>query len=109
MQDVRHEVFWLDDASRPPARDALVGSHEQADLVVVGGGLSGLWTALRAKERYPDMDVVLLEGDRLASAASGRNGGFVAASITHGDLNGLDRWPDEFSTLYRLGFSLSNI
>ena len=102
MRDVRHEVFWLDDPSRPNARDSVVG-QDQADLVVVGGGLSGLWTALRAKERYPEMDVVLLEGDRLAGAASGRNGGFMAASVTHGDLNGLDRWPAEFATLHQMG------
>ena len=102
MKDVRHEVFWLDDQGRPEAREPLVG-RDQTDLVVIGGGLSGLWTALRAKERYPDLDVVLLEGDRLASAASGRNGGFLAASVTHGDLNGLDRWPEEFATLHQMG------
>lgn len=102
MKDVRHEVFWLDDPARPAPREPLVG-RDETDLVVVGGGLSGLWTALRAKERYPDLDVVLLESDRLASAASGRNGGFMAASVTHGDLNGLDRWPDEFATLFQMG------
>lgn len=102
MRDVRHEVYWLSDVSRPAAREPFVGP-DQCDLVVVGGGLSGLWTALRAKERYPELDVVLFEGDRLASAASGRNGGFMAASVTHGDLNGLDRWPDEFPTLFQMG------
>lgn len=102
MADVRHEVMWLDDPERPDSREPLVG-RDQTDLVVIGGGLSGLWAALRAKERHPDLDVVLLEGDRLASAASGRNGGFMAASVTHGDLNGLDRWPEEFPTLFQMG------
>ena len=59
-----------------------------AELVVIGGGLTGLWTALRARKRDPDRDVVLIEGDRIGNAASGRNGGFVAASITHGHANG---------------------
>jgi glycine/D-amino acid oxidase-like deaminating enzyme len=36
-------------------------------------------------------------------AASGRNGGFCAASLTHGLANGFDRWPDEMPTLLRLG------
>nr|MCU0299173.1 FAD-binding oxidoreductase [Candidatus Nanopelagicales bacterium] len=71
--------------------------------MVVGAGLSGLWTAVRAKQRRPDLDVVLLEGGRIANAASGRNGGFVAASITHGHLNGLERWPEEFAELHRMG------
>lgn len=72
---------------------------------MVGGGLTGLWTALRAKERNPGLDVVLIEGDRIGNAASGRNGGFVAASITHGHGNGIQRWPQEFAELHRLGLA----
>jgi glycine/D-amino acid oxidase-like deaminating enzyme len=51
----------------------------------------------------PDESVVLLEGDRCGWGASGRNGGFVEASLTHGLENGLSRWPDEIDTLVRLG------
>ena len=104
LRDVRHESFWLAQPDRPAARAPAEGALE-ADLVVVGAGLSGLWTALRAKERAPELDVVLLEGDRIANAASGRNGGFLASSITHGYINGLQRWPHEFPTLYRLGLA----
>ena len=60
----------------------------RADLVVVGGGYTGLWTALRAKERDPGRDVVLLEAARCGEAASGRNGGFAEPSLTHGFANG---------------------
>ena len=70
---------------------------------MVGGGYSGLWTAVLAKERDPSRDVVLLEGDRIGWAASGRNGGFCAASLTHGKDNGAQRFPDEIDTLERLG------
>jgi glycine/D-amino acid oxidase-like deaminating enzyme len=45
----------------------------------------------------------VLEGDRCGWGASGRNGGFVEASLTHGLENGLSRWPDEIETLLRLG------
>ena len=79
--------YWLDSADRPAPRPAL-DVHAVADLVVVGGGYSGLWTALLAKERDPDREVVLLEGNRIGWAASGRNGGFCAASLTHGHANG---------------------
>lgn len=104
LRDVRHEPLWSADPARPIARDPLVGRLD-ADLVVVGAGLTGLWTALRAKERDPGLDVVLIEGDRIGNAASGRNGGFVAASITHGHANGIQRWPQEFAELHRLGLT----
>lgn len=56
-----------------------------------------------AKQQHPDWRVVLLEGDRLAGGASGRNGGFCAASLTHGLANGMSRWPSEMPVLLRLG------
>lgn len=46
---------------------------------------------------------MLLEGDRLASGASGRNGGFCSASLTHGVANGMARWPEEMAMLEHLG------
>lgn len=97
-----HDSVWLAGPERPPAR-APVESAVDTDLLVIGGGFSGLWTALIAKEREPDRDVVLVEGRRIASAATGRNGGFVAASITHGAANGIERWPHDYGQLHRLG------
>ena len=94
--------FWLDTAERPQARPAVRG-EATADLVVVGGGFTGLWAALVALYEQPGRDVVVLEGNRLGWAASGRNGGFCSASLTHGLSNGFDRWPNELATLVRLG------
>jgi glycine/D-amino acid oxidase-like deaminating enzyme len=74
-----------------------------ADLAVVGGGFSGLWTALLARERDPSADVVLLEAATAGWAASGRNGGFCSSSLTHGIGNGLARFPNEMPLLERLG------
>ncbi|TQS40681.1 NAD(P)/FAD-dependent oxidoreductase [Cryptosporangium phraense] len=102
LADVRHGVYWLEDPGRPAVTPALT-SDTTCDLAVVGGGYSGLWTALIAKERDPSLDVVLLEGARIGHAASGRNGGFCAASLTHGLRNGLARWPSELAELERLG------
>ncbi|MEV0302284.1 NAD(P)/FAD-dependent oxidoreductase [Streptomyces prasinus] len=102
LADARPTAYWLDDPARPEPRPALTGA-ETCDLLVVGGGYSGLWTALIAKERDPDRDVVLVEGREVGWAASGRNGGFCAASLTHGLANGLARWPDEIHELERLG------
>ena len=94
--------FWLDQPDRPAARPPVRGELT-CDLVVVGGGFSGLWTALLAKEANPGRSVVLIEGNRIGSAASGRNGGFCDASLTHGAENGRERFPAEFDTLQRLG------
>ncbi|MBC3844136.1 FAD-dependent oxidoreductase [Streptacidiphilus sp. 4-A2] len=102
LADVQYTSFWLADPGRPEALPALTGDTT-CDLLVVGGGYSGLWTALIAKERDPSRDVVLLEGEEVGWAASGRNGGFCAASLTHGFFNGLERWPNELRTLERLG------
>ncbi|SDO08180.1 Glycine/D-amino acid oxidase [Klenkia soli] len=93
---------WLDTDQRPAPRPPLDGDTE-TDLVVVGGGFTGLWTALRAVEREPGRRVLLLEADRIAEHATGRNGGFCEASLTHGEVNGRERWPAEFDQLQRLG------
>jgi glycine/D-amino acid oxidase-like deaminating enzyme len=94
--------FWLDTSDRPPARPALEASL-RTDLAVVGGGFTGLWTALMAKERDPGRDVVLIEGGRIAGEATGRNGGFCSSSLTHGEANARKRWPEEYDQLHRLG------
>jgi gamma-glutamylputrescine oxidase len=65
-------------ADRGPARPALAGAVT-ADVCVIGGGLAGLTTALELARR--GRDVVLLEAQRLAWGASGRNGGVVSGGF----------------------------
>ncbi|MFY0408058.1 NAD(P)/FAD-dependent oxidoreductase [Solicola sp. PLA-1-18] len=102
LRESRHEVFWLDDLGERATYAPLTASTT-ADLTVVGGGYCGLWTAVLAKRRDPGARVVLLEGQTIGWAASGRNGGFADASLTHGEENGRTRWPDEHEQLVRLG------
>ena len=94
------DSMWLD--MPRPSYETLSGSVT-ADLLVVGAGYTGLWTALHAAQRNPSQKVVLVDADRVGWAASGRNGGFVDASLTHGAANGKARWPNEIDTLEALG------
>jgi glycine/D-amino acid oxidase-like deaminating enzyme len=98
----RHAVFWLEDTGEVTSYADLVG-RTGADLTVVGGGYCGLWTAVLAQRRNPGAKVVLLEANTVGWAASGRNGGFCEASLTHGEENGRSRWPEEYDVLERLG------
>src|ERR1700755_3316288 len=92
--------MWLDipRPDYPKATGSII-----CDLLVVGGGYTGLWTALHAAQRNPDQRIVLIEANRIGWAASGRNGGFVDASLTHGLANGKSRWPKEIDKLEALG------
>jgi glycine/D-amino acid oxidase-like deaminating enzyme len=102
IADVSHIPFWLDDPAKPNPEPPLT-QNISTDLLIVGAGYAGLWTALLAKEENPSRDVLLIEAGEVASGASGRNGGFMDASLTHGFLNGVARWSREIRTLQALG------
>ena len=99
--------YWYEDADEPLSNPTLVRT-ETCDLCIIGGGYTGLWTAIIAKERDPSRDVVLIDAHEIGSAASGRNGGFMDASLTHGIANGQQRFPDEITLLEELGIQNLN-
>ena len=69
--------LWLEEALTDAEDVPRLEGDERADICIVGGGFTGLWTAIRLKEHDPALDVVLVEADVCGSGASGRNGGFV--------------------------------
>ncbi|HYG72477.1 MAG TPA: FAD-binding oxidoreductase [Actinomycetota bacterium] len=75
--------WWLEEALADPALRGEdtppLGRDVHADVVVIGGGYTGMWTAYFLKEREPGLDVVLLEQDICGGGPSGRNGGFLNA------------------------------
>jgi len=76
MEPVRS--LWLQEALAGAEEDApRLQGEVKADVCIVGGGFTGLWTALRLKEHDPLLDVVLVEADVCGGGPSGRNGGFV--------------------------------
>jgi len=83
--------LWLQEALADGETDApRLQGEVRAEVCIVGGGYTGLWTALRLKELEPALDVALVEADVCGGGASGRNGGFV-----------LSWWP-KFHTLAKL-------
>ena len=102
IADAEPFPFWLESADVPESNATLV-RDEHCDLCGAGGGYTGLWTAIIAKERDPSRDVVLIDKGEVGGAASGRNGGFMESSLTHGVSNGLARHADELDVLEQLG------
>ena len=94
--------YWLADPDRPAPQPSLDADHD-VDLLVVGGGFTGLWAALQAREADPRRRVALIEADRIACGASGRPGAIVSTSVMHGLANAARIFPDELDELERLG------
>ncbi len=83
---------WLRDAldADPGSPAPPLDRDRDVDVAIVGGGYTGLWTALQIRERAPDLRIAILDADICGGGASGRNGGFVNA------------WWDEIETLVAL-------
>lgn len=69
----REKSFWLDEEYEP---NASLGSNIDVDVVIIGGGFTGLSSAYFLKKEAPDLKIALLEKDVIGYGASGRNGGF---------------------------------
>ena len=102
LRDAEPRPVWWEGVTIGPRTEPLTGTI-RADLVIVGAGYTGLWAAIEALTEQPGRRVVLLEQSWVGSAASGRNGGFVSESLTHGIAHGEAMWPDELDELQRLG------
>lgn len=100
--DAARRSYWLDTLSPREIHEPLSETVE-TDLCIVGGGFTGLWAALHAKAQAPAREVVVLEATRCGEGASGRNGGFLQSSLTHGLSNGLSHFRAEMPRLESLG------
>jgi glycine/D-amino acid oxidase-like deaminating enzyme len=92
--------YWLQ--RTPYEAGPVLAADLRCDVAIVGAGYTGLWTAHALLDNDPTLSIVVCEADTVGYAASGRNGGFLDPSITHGLLNGLKHFPDEIETLERL-------
>jgi glycine/D-amino acid oxidase-like deaminating enzyme len=81
MQPIEQACFWL--ARRAPREPAVLEGAGEVGVVVVGAGLTGLWTALVLKSLEPELDVAVVEQGVAAYGASGRNAGMLSETVDH--------------------------
>jgi glycine/D-amino acid oxidase-like deaminating enzyme len=102
LANTRFTTYWLDSLDAVDDEAAL-DRDTSCDLLVVGGGFCGLWSAIQAKEQNPNRDVVLIEARSVANGASGRPAAIMSTSVMHGIDNTERIFPDDVRELERLG------
>ncbi|MCH7535699.1 MAG: FAD-dependent oxidoreductase, partial [Bacteroidetes bacterium] len=106
LQESKYEPLWLDNKIKPETLPPLE-KDVKCELLIVGGGFTGLWAALQAKERLPELDIILIESAFIGYGASGRNGGMFEALLAHGSNNSEYHFPGEQDRLVELGLTNS--
>jgi glycine/D-amino acid oxidase-like deaminating enzyme len=102
MLPIEQTCFWL--AQRPPRAFVSLTRDTEAEVAVVGAGLTGLWTALFLKELEPAADVAVIDQGLVAYGASGRNAGMLSETIDHGHSLAIQHFGEaETRRLARLG------
>ena len=99
-QKYRSLSFWHDSVPGSLSPRQSLEDNTEADVAIVGGGYTGLWTAYYLKQIDPSLDIVILEAEIAGFGASGRNGGWCAAY-----LSGIDHWlenPKQHDSAMRL-------
>ncbi|NVK26166.1 MAG: FAD-dependent oxidoreductase [Gammaproteobacteria bacterium] len=94
--------FWLDNPEKPDDEPKL--KHDiETELLIVGGGFTGLWAAVQAKENTPEKVVTLIEANSIAIGASGRPGAILSTSLVHGMTNAERLFKSEMAQLEQFG------
>lgn len=102
LKDAKACPLWYDPDVMPEVLPPLA-TDEKCELLIVGGGFTGLWAAIQAKERNPNADIILIEQTFVGDGASGRCGGFLSTSLAHGETNVAHRFSGEADRLQELG------
>lgn len=85
---LRHAIYWRETEAVVPGPP--LAGDVTADVCIVGGGYTGLWTAYFLKLAEPSLDIHVVEADYAGAGGSGHNDGFVTPTIGH-SLHGVVR------------------
>ena len=77
--DWKTRSFWLEHRDYEPG--SRLEGDEQTDVVIIGGGYTGLWSSICLKDADPSIDITVLEQKVVGYGASGRNGGFAMTTV----------------------------
>ena len=102
LSNTTFDTYWLDSLEAVEDEPALTTDID-CDLLIVGGGFCGLWSAIHAKQANPQRDVVLIEAKSVANGASGRPAAIMSTSVMHGIDNTERMFPGEVDELEKLG------
>ncbi|MCM2129434.1 NAD(P)/FAD-dependent oxidoreductase [Larsenimonas rhizosphaerae] len=86
-----HPCYWHDSLATPPVAYSRLDGDIDADVVIIGAGFTGLWSAYYLGNADPSLRIVVLEAEQVGYGASGRNGGWLVGSMA-----GLDRYIDDW-------------
>jgi glycine/D-amino acid oxidase-like deaminating enzyme len=78
----RQQSFWLDTVPESLEPRASLHSGTRADVVIIGAGYTGLWTAYYLNRHAPDLDIAIVEAEIAGFGASGRNGGWCTSYVS---------------------------
>ena len=101
LKSAKARPLWHDPEIMPEVQPALC-ADEKCELLIVGGGFTGLWAGLQTRERNPQADIILIEQTFVGDGASGRCGGFINTSLAHGKTNTEAQFPGECEQLAEL-------
>ena len=102
LENTKFYPYWLDTLDRHDPKAGLA-EDMTTDLLIIGGGFTGLWAAVQAKEAAPDRLVLLIEANHIAIGASGRPGAILSTSLMHGMSNSNRLYAEEMEQLEALG------
>lgn len=101
VANISYQPFWQSTIDR--AETVSIPPTHSTDVLIVGGGFTGLWSAIQLRTRFPYLGITLVDKAEFAGEATSRNGGFIHSTLTHGFENSLHHWPEETPELIRLG------
>ena len=102
MDPIEQACYWL--AGRATRATVVLDGVEKAEVVVVGAGLTGMWTALFLKALEPSTEVAVVEQGVAAYGASGRNAGMLSETVDHSHGLAIQHFgPDEARRMAALG------